>query len=358
MSSVLSELVLIAAVCFNAVLSVINGHVVALARAHVILAEIAVYAGALAIIVFKADRKMWPWFLLTLFIILMGLLVSLASGELNAKYIRDVLVIPVFILLGMTYRSDTFIRPFFILHTTIFVVAVLEAISPDSFADLFKVLDYYVNTRDFSANAFWNADSNLFLSATRPGDAIFQLRQLAPVSSIFWSRCRSEIIALLLLYSSWSAGHEMTIAARCYFIGSTLFLLVGSDGRLATTSIIIVLLAVPFLQNISCRWSALYLPIILLLAAVYVWTFYTGEGYDNFSGRVAGTIEALSQIDVVGLLGLSATTAENNAGQWHRVLYTIAVPGRRGRHLARRLPFCARPNVADLRSCHRNIHSS
>jgi len=313
MSSVLSELVLIAAVCFNAALSLIDAHVAALARVHVILAEIMVYAGALAIIIFRADRNMWPWFLLTLFIILMGLLVSLGSSELNAKYIRDVLVIPVFILLGMTYQSATFIRPFFILQTIIFLVAVLEVVSPDAFADLFKVLDYYVNTRDFSANSFWNADSNLFLSATRPGERFFSFVSWHRLSSIFLepvSLGNYCVVAAILIIVCWQ---DMTIAARCYFVASTLFLLVGSDGRLATTSIMIVLVSTPFLQNISSRWSALYLPIIMLLAAGYVWAFYTGEGYDDFSGRVAGTINALSQIDVVGLLGLNAIAAEKNA---------------------------------------------
>src|ERR1700730_10761113 len=107
MNSALPGFVLICAVSFNAILSVINGHFVTLARVHVVFAEVIVYAAALAIIISRADRKMWPWFLLTLFIILIGLLLSAASGELNAKYIRDVLVIPIFIMLGMTYRSDT-----------------------------------------------------------------------------------------------------------------------------------------------------------------------------------------------------------------------------------------------------------
>ena len=312
MSSALPDLVLIAAVSFNAVLAVINGHVFALARIHVELAEIAVYASAVAIIIVRADRTMWPWFLLTIFIVLMGLLLSLGSGELHAKYIRDVLVIPVFIMLGMTHRSETFVRPFLVLHTTIFLVGLLEVTSPDTYAEIFKVLDYYVNTRDFSANQFWNSDSTLFVSATRgEGVRFFSFVGWHRLSSIFLepvSLGNYCVVAAILSMACWQ---KLTVTIRYYFVGSTSFLLVGCDGRLAATSILIVLFAAIFVRNISSRWSVLYLPIILMLSAGYLWTVGQPDVYDSFVGRVAGTIDALTSIDLAGLLGLNARLAEN-----------------------------------------------
>ena len=313
MNSALPEFVLITAVCFNAILSIVSGHFVTLARTQVILAEVAVYAGALAIIVSRADRRMLPWFLLTLFIILMGLLVSAGSGELNAKYIRDVLVIPIFIMLGMTYRSNTFVKPFSILHTIIFLVAVLEAASPDTYAEVFKVLDYYVNTRDFAANSFWNTESTLFVSATRSGERFFNFVDWHRMSSIFLepvSLGNYCVVAAILIVACW---HDMSISTRSYFIASTLFLLIGSDGRLAAVSIVIVLFALIFVHNISTRWSVFYLPVILLLSAAYIWTSNVSDIYDTFGGRVAATIDALSRLDVSGLIGLNARGAENAA---------------------------------------------
>jgi putative polymerase len=313
MNTALPEFVLITAVCFNAILSIVSGHVVTLARTQVIFAEVAVYAGALAIIVSRADRRMLPWFLLTLFIILMGLLVSAGSGELNAKYIRDVLVIPIFIMLGMTYRANAFVKPFSILHTIIFLVAVLEAASPDTYAEIFKILDYYVNTRDFAANSFWNTESTLFVSATRSGERFFNFVDWHRMSSIFLepvSLGNYCVVAAILIVACW---HDMSISTRSYFIASTLFLLIGSDGRLAAVSIVIVLFALIFVHNISTRWSVFYLPVILLLSAGYIWTFNVSDIYDSFGGRVAGTIDALSRIDVSGLIGLNARGAENAA---------------------------------------------
>lgn len=304
-SSTVPPLVLICAVCFNAFLAIVNGHVVALARVHVVLAEISIYAAAIAIILTHADRKMLPWFLLTLFIVTLGLVIALGNGEFNPKYIRDVLVIPVFIMLGMTYHAHRFTTPFLILHGIIFVVAVLELTNPDAYSEIFRILDYYVNTRDFSANSFWNTESKLFVSATRPGDRFFGFVDWHRASSIFLepvSLGNYCVIAAILTVACWA---EFTPIARAYLIGSTLFLLVGCDGRLAAASIGIVLIAIIVVRNISTKWSIFYLPTILAAAMGLVWGFVSGERLDNFTGRVAGTIEALSRLDVPDLWGMN-----------------------------------------------------
>jgi putative polymerase len=236
MNPAITECVLILAVCFNALLSVVNGHGVTLQRGHVVLAEIAIYAAALTIILFNADRRMFPWFLVTLFIVLNGLLLCLGNGAFNPKYVRDVLVIPTFIMLGMSYKSDSLTRPVIVLQTIVFAVAILEALRPEAYSEIFQILQYYVNTRDFSTTSFWNNDSTLFVSATRPSDRFFGLVDLHRVSSIFLepvSLGNYCVIIAIFLIAYW---HEMGVGVRAYLAGSTLALLIGCDGRLASVS--------------------------------------------------------------------------------------------------------------------------
>lgn len=309
-SSIVPPLVLISAVCFNAFLAIVNGHVVALARVQVVFAEISIYAAAIAIILTHADRKMLPWFLLTLFIVTLGLVIALGNGEFNPKYIRDVLVIPVFIMLGMTYHAHRFTTPFLILHSIILVVAVLELTNPDAYSEIFRILDYYVNTRDFSANSFWNTESKLFVSATRPGDRFFGFVDWHRASSIFLepvSLGNYCVIAAILTVACWT---ELTPVARAYLIGSTLLLLLGCDGRLAVASIGIAVVGSLALRNVSTKWSVLYLPAILVAATAYVSTFGNGDTSDNFLGRVAGTVDALTYLTIPGLMGMAAATSE------------------------------------------------
>jgi putative polymerase len=310
MNPAISECVLILAVCFNAILSVVNGHVAQLQRTHVVVAEIAIYATALAIIFFNADRKMLPWFLLAFFIILQGLLLCLGNGAFNPKYMRDVLVIPTFIMLGMTYGSKNLTRPVVILQTIIFAVAILEALRPEAYAEFFQVVKYYINTRDVSASSFWNADSNLFASATRSGERFFGFVDLHRLSSIFLepvSLGNYCVILVIFLVASWP---ELGSGARSYLAGSTLALLIACDGRLAAVSILIVLIGAFFLRKISSRWTVVYLPIVLLLSAFFVWNFKLDPRQDNFSGRIAGSMGVLSEVDLMGLLGFDAQSSD------------------------------------------------
>src|ERR1700674_2893121 len=120
MSSWVIECVLISAVVFNAVLSIVNGHVVALNRGLVVVAEIAIYAATFLVLLLRADRRMLPWFLLVVFIVLNGLLLGLGNGNFNPKYIRDVLAIPTFIMLGMSFSSQNLTRLIVILQTIVF----------------------------------------------------------------------------------------------------------------------------------------------------------------------------------------------------------------------------------------------
>jgi putative polymerase len=310
MNSAITECILILAVCFNAILSIVNGHVASLQRGHVAFVEIAIYAAALTSLVFNADRKMLPWFLLSLFIVLNGLILCLGNGAFNPKYIRDVLAIPVFIMLGMSYEGKNLTRPVVIIQTITFAIAVLEALRPEAFSEIFQVLKYYVNTRDFSENSFWNSDSTLFVSATRPGERFFGFVDLHRLSSVFLepvSLGNYCVVIAIFLIACW---HEISVGARFYLAGSTVALLIGCDGRLAAASILIISIGTVFVRKVASQWSVLYLPITLLLSILFVLNSSVDHTQDNFAGRVAGSVQILSQVDTIGLLGFDAQSSD------------------------------------------------
>jgi putative polymerase len=306
----LSDVVLIVAVTFNAALAVVNAHVFALERTYVVLTEIAVYGAAAAIIFFRADRRMLPWALLALATVLLGFLLGLGNGAFNPKFPRDVLVIPVFVMLGMAHGRSSLVRPVLILQTIVFLIAVVEAVRPDLYAEIFQVLKYYVSTRDFSQNQFWNSESTLFISATRPGDRFFGFVEMHRLSSIFLepvSLGNYCVVVAILLISLWK---DFGFWTRAYLIATTLLLLVGCDGRLAGASILIILVLAPFFRWFPSRWSAIDLPLVLLASAAYVAIVQPTVGADNFGGRVAGSLDLLSQIDVAGFFGLDARLSD------------------------------------------------
>ena len=306
----LSNAVLIVAVTFNAALALINAHIVALERTYVVLTEVAVYGAAAAIIFFRVDRRMMPWFLLALATVLLGFLLGLGNGAFNPKFPRDVLVIPVFVMLGMAQGRSSLVRPVLILQTIVFLTAALEAVRPDLYAETFQVLKYYVSTRDYSQNQFWNSESTLFISATRPGERFFGFIEMHRLSSIFLepvSLGNYCVVVAILLISLWK---DFGFWTRAYLIATTLLLLVGCDGRLAGASILIIMAVVPLFRWLPSRWSAFDLPLVLLASAVYVAIVQPTVGADNFGGRVAGSLDLLSQIDLAGFFGLDARLSD------------------------------------------------
>src|SRR4051812_30185277 len=65
----MAAVILVAAVLFNPALAIINGHLMALAPAHVALGQAAITGAAFAVIAFHAKRAMTPWLLLSLIIL-------------------------------------------------------------------------------------------------------------------------------------------------------------------------------------------------------------------------------------------------------------------------------------------------
>ena len=92
---------------------------------------------------------------------------------------------------------------------------------------------------------------------------------------------------------------------KIFFVATTLISLVGSDGRLAAVTCILLLLGC-FVFPVLPRYSnVLYLPAMLSLSGLIVSRFDLQNYGDNFSGRVAFSIHLLTRnLDITTLLGL------------------------------------------------------
>jgi putative polymerase len=93
---------------------------------------------------------------------------------------------------------------------------------------------------------------------------------------------------------------------RAFLIGGTLVALIGCDGRLAAVASILIIAAAILAPYLPRHSAVLYLPGVL--GAAFLLTkiggFHAGE--DNFSGRIAHTVELLGQFGVGEFLGISA----------------------------------------------------
>ena len=150
----LSAMVVLSSVLFNPALAFINAQALPLTPAFVIAAEILCVAAAHLVALINYRHGMTPWYMLLCFMILIALFRSLALGTIEMKAFRDVLIIPTFVVLGMTFDQRALTQLIVPLHAVVLFFLALEAFDTDLFADLFKIQDYYINTRGYDPAVF------------------------------------------------------------------------------------------------------------------------------------------------------------------------------------------------------------
>lgn len=294
------------ATIFNSVLAVINGHVVALSSAAVIAGEVGVVGLSHFLALSQFRREMRIWYALIAVIVVIFLLRSLLTGEAKIMYLRDILIIPTFIVLGMTSPSNRLTYLVCLLHVIVISVMIYEIVDTPGYANLFDVQNYYVNTRGYSYDQFWNEESNLFIAATRLEDRYF-------MAFLGWHRLSSLFLEPVSL-GNYCVFVTIYLCARFsalnvferWFLGlGNVFLIIGCDGRFAATASLIIIPVSLVATKLPRKSAVLYLPAAVLAAIMLTVLAGLKPGADDFAGRIAYSVELLGRYDLNAFFGIS-----------------------------------------------------
>ncbi|MET0429676.1 MAG: hypothetical protein ABW026_14420 [Microvirga sp.] len=299
--------ILYGAVLFNIGLAFVNANGMALTRTHVILVELSIVAATFAFCFRNWSPLMAPWLGVIWMLVVVFVALSLLRQAVDPKYIRDVLLIPVFIMLGIAADRANIVRIMCGLQAIVLVIMVFEAIAPTSYGSIFNITSYYINTRDFKQEAFWNAGSNLFMSALRPGER-FLLPSLGihRLSSVFLEPVSLGNWCIVITIFTASFWRDLPNSARAFLVISNAMVLVGSDGRLATVNCVVVAFT-PILARFPSYIYALYLPGIVVSALLMVAVLHLDHDGDTFTGRIAYSMNVLASMDIGSFLGYDLT---------------------------------------------------
>ncbi len=298
-------LVLIGCVGFNAGLAVINGHIMPLPPALVIAAEGMLVSAALGLAMLGWKPQMAPSLALIALLVLFATFRGLLMAQPEPKFLRDVLLIPTFLMLGMSFDERGLARTILVLHTIVFLVFLLEAIAPRAYSDLLHIQDYYVNTRGNKLDEFYNTNSELFISATRPDERFFSFVDAPRLSSIFLEPVSLGNYCSIVTAFVCACFKRLGWPAVAYLALTTLAMLVGCDGRLATATCVLIVMVAVVAPWLPPRSHVLYLPLALAFVFAVVIGANLKPGTDDFAGRLAHTVELLRNYDVAEMLGLS-----------------------------------------------------
>lgn len=298
-------LVLIGSVLFNAGLAVVNGHIFPVSQPLVIASEAAFVAAAGCLIFLTWRPQMAPSLALIVVLAVFAVTRAIWTVQPEPKFLRDVLLIPIFLMLGMTFDDRGLSRTVLALHAIVFLVFLLEALAPEVYSDLFRIQDYYIGTRGNNLSEFYNTNSELFISATRPGERFFPFIDAPRLSSVFLEPVSLGNYCTIITCFICACFRRIGKAGTWFLSITTFALLVGCDGRLATAScaiIIAVALIAPRLPKLS---AVLYIPGAIACAIALVTFAGLKPGGDDFGGRLAHTVDLLWTFDVPEFLGVS-----------------------------------------------------
>ena len=294
-----------AAVTMNFFFAMVNAHVVGLTRNQIILGEILIVLVCVLACYRSFNKLMIPWIALVWMLGIIFLLMSLFRESIEAKYFRDVLIIPIFVALGLAFAKGNIVRLFAILQALVLGVMLVEGLFVDLFGELVNPLMYYLNTREWvKEESFWKTDSVLFISAWRPQDRFFSFVDIHRLSSVFLEPVSLGnwcVIITIFLMAMW---RDLSRRMMIFFLVTNAMILVGSDGRFATVCCTIILLTIPIALRLPRYSQFLYLPAALFTTLLIVIFLDLSRG-DDFLGRLGRSIEILSNMDLMGLLGLN-----------------------------------------------------
>lgn len=306
--SVAAASIVIAAAVFNAALAAVNGHVTHLSPAAVIAFEAGLVVAAHAIAIARFKPQMTPWYALLLVFATIAALRGLSTEAVEVKYLRDVLIIPTFILLGMAFDGRGLTRTIVALHAIVLAVLFFEAFATEAYSDLFRIEDYYINTRGYDPKEFYNEQSDLYVSATRPDDRFFSflnVLDLHRMSSIFLEPVSLGNYCIVIVVFLCATFKSLGNATRAFLIAGVVVMLLACDGRLATVSSLLVIAAAMCAPYLPRGSAAIYLPGVTAAAFTIVAFGGLHAGRDDFAGRIAHTVDLIQRFDLAELLGAS-----------------------------------------------------
>ncbi len=233
MSARLPVLIIAGTVFFNFLLCFANTSGIGISESHVILFELILISLAAANGFFLMDREKYYWLIILIaqFVLLSAL--SVVQDELLLKALRDVMIMPVFIALGLASEKINFTKPLLFFSAIISAFALLEAFSLETFIDYFNIRDYYI-AKGYDPAAFEHLEEDVFTSGVRPGGRFLPFPlDLHRISSVFLEPVSLGFYAFISGFYFVSMKNNLPKLQVSFAIFLTLLLIWLGDARMA-----------------------------------------------------------------------------------------------------------------------------
>ena len=306
-------------VLLNAILAVINAHVTYLSQGHVMISEFLILMVACGYIGLKIDHLLQQWrsIIFIYIIVIIFLWMTFFNITPNIKSIRDMALIPIFLILGTLAEEKGLVKMMRTLTVVIVAFMLMEGWFTDAYVSIFKPASYYANTR--GVQELSTDSSGLFRNslgfAGRFSYGIFGTHRLSSVLLEQVSLANYSMVLGLFLVSFWD---KLVKKDRIFFAFSILFIILTNNTRTGSFINFILIFGYFIFPILPKRTPVFYIPLLLLIsfAVFYDPSFHAERVGDDLQGRVGTTIFKMATMNFQTLFtgDIGAAVAAQDSG--------------------------------------------
>lgn len=316
---------IIASVCYQAILCLLNTQLHIASRAVVGLSEALILAVCLPII---ARRLLPGTIILILLIAAVLTLTSIFSGQINIKAFRDLLIPLCFFWVGCNIgKPELAEKGLIVVIAVVLFFGFFELFFVDTFTRFFDIFSYYVSTGNLAPITDYVRESKLQMNGERP-EGIG--RTLLPgllgahrVSSVFLEPISLGNFATMC--AAWGLSKDTKqLRSMVFFLGVAFVMMVLCDSRFALMAVSVMVILRMILKGETIQFAVLT-PFVAIALLLILGLDTTGRGSDSFSGRLGFSGFTLMQFDLPMLFGISEI--ENFADQGYAyIISSFGIP--------------------------------
>lgn len=295
---------------YNPMLAIVNAHiiplsyVVAAVSETVILIVVSIFVFRKGVLKSQADA---------VFIIVVACLASiityLASSVVYIDFIRNILIVSLFTLLGRELLNSEILLVFWCAVSLVMVFLVLEIVSLETYVDIFGPALYYENTRGNEVSEF--NEVGVFGNALGfEGRFSYGVISGPRTSSIFLEQvglANFTIIAAIFFVCYFKNIPAYSSVFLFVFI---VLSLLSTESRSAIITIFLFVILFKPVQRCDPLVVMAVMPMTVLLGLVYA-AFNSEKVGDNFGGRIVHGFGHLINLNVGDLFGFGVDKINN-----------------------------------------------
>lgn len=295
--------ILTGCVVFNFFLCLVHTNLSLFSSSWIIGCEIILVGSAFVFSIREIDKYKIYWLCILAAQLLLFLFASAAKEEILAKSFRDILLMPVFVMLGLSSVKLNMTKFAIMLLSFTTIIALWETAFTQTFLQIFNFRDYFIAKGTLDEDFL--LPLNTFASGVRPdGRFILDIPNLHRISSVFLEPVSLGFFSFIVGLYAISVSKYISRVSYIFVLAICFLLLWLSDARMAVGCLILSFVFKSIFIKMDHRFSFLIFPTALILSLLVEWGNVLTKAGEGLGARLHSTMILLSETNLEKMAGL------------------------------------------------------